>query len=109
MTDERIDFKALDPWNDPERLRVASQSIVEAHGLVTRRAAFFDLLASLAPRAVLVAALATLLVWLLPQVLVQRTPPSPAPPERTMAQWVERGHVPTGLELLAMAEVAHEK
>ncbi len=109
MDEERIDFTALDPWNDPERLRDLSQAIVEAHHAPPRRVPFSALLSALAPRALLAAALATLLMWGVPSLLVQRHPPANAPSTASMALLLERGRIPTGLELLQIAEVSHDK
>ena len=108
MDDERFDFTALDPWRDPARLREASHAIVEAHRATPRRVPFSALLASLAPRALLTAALATLLLCVLPNWLVQPAQPAPTSPTTAVARLMERGRVPTGLELLQIAEVARD-
>lgn len=109
MDNERMDFKALDPWNDPERLHAASQRIVEAHRATPRRATLDALLASLAPRAVLTAALATALIWWVPVWMMERKPPATVPPPTAMAKWVEHGQIPSGLELLQIAEISDDK
>ena len=109
MDDERIDLTALDPWRDPARLRDVSQAIVQAHRETPRRPAFHALLASLATRALLTAALATLLAWLLPHWLQPRTSAAPVPSTAVLARWAERGHRPTGLELLQISEVSDGK
>ena len=109
MDDERIDFTALDPWREPGRLRDASQAIVEAHRATPRRAPFHALLASLAPRALLAAALATALVWLIPTLTMRPEPKTNSVPAVEVARWVERGRVPDGYALLKLAEVSHGK
>ncbi len=109
MDDDRIDFTALDPWREAHQVQALSQSIVEAHRAATERVPLYALLVSLAPRAMLTAALATALIWLLPSLMGPHEPPASAPTTAALAHWMERGHVPSGVELLKLAEVSHEK
>ncbi len=108
MDDDRIDFTALDPWREAQQVQALSKSIVEEHRAATERMPLYALLVSLAPRGVLTAALATALIWLLPS-LMPHEPPASAPTTATLAHWIERGQVPSGVELLKLAEVLHEK
>lgn len=109
MDDDRIDFTALDPWQEPQRVQALSKSIVEAHRAATEPMPLYALLVSLAPRAVLTAALASALIWLLPSLLGQREPAASPSRTATLAHWIERGQVPNGVELLKIAEVSHEQ
>lgn len=107
MDEERIDFTALDPLRSPERKQALSEAIVAAHWARARTTPFSALLAGLGWRAVLTAALFTLLTWLLPGLSVLREPPAPVESASAVVHWMERGHPPTGMELLRIAEVGH--
>jgi hypothetical protein len=108
MNDERIDLSALDPWPSTERLQSASQALVQAHRGAMQRAPFSGLLVWLAPRAVLTAAVATALIWLLPGLLAPHPVPAGVPPTEAVAHSVVRGHLPTGRDLLALTKGSDE-
>jgi hypothetical protein len=107
MDDERLDFTALDPWQDAKRMQAVCEDIVEAHRSATARTPLYALLASLAPRAVLTAALATALIWVLPSRIAPPKPHTTAVTTAEIAHRMERGHMPNGLELLRLAEVSN--